>query len=178
MEWMDYLPYDYRRSPPVVELQRALEQTWRGAEESGEELRGQFFLETATWGLADWEWLYGLETDREKADGLRRSVIYAKIRGKGTTTVEMIQNVSESFVNGAVAVEEHNEDYYFNIVMLSVIGIPPNMEDLRKAIDEIKPAHLNYFIIIKYNTWGMAKEGITWGKAAERTWSGMKEAAY
>ena len=51
VEWMDYLPYDYRRSPPVAELQRAMEQTWRGAAESGEDLRRQFFLETATWGF-------------------------------------------------------------------------------------------------------------------------------
>ena len=80
------------------------------------------------------------------------------MRGTGTTTVAMIQNVSESFVNGEVAVVEHNDQYRFDIEMLSVIGIPPNMEDLKAVIEEIKPAHLDYRIIIKYNTWGMAKE--------------------
>ena len=89
-----------------------------------------------------------------------------------------MQNVSESFVNGEVAVEEHNDEYRFDIVMLSVIGIPPNMEDLKRAIEEIKPAHLAYEIIIKYNTWGMVRNSqMTWGAAQERKWVEMKEVA-
>ncbi len=154
MNLMDYLPSDYRKSLPIVEIQRALEKTWQGAEESGADLREQFFLETATWGLAGWEWMYGIETDVKKSDEERRSAVLARIRGRGTATVEMIRSVSEGFVGGKVAVEEHNDEYFFNIIMLEVIGIPPNIEDLRAVIEEIKPAHLAFFFIYKYNTHG------------------------
>ena len=91
----------------------------------------------------------------------------------------MSKNTAESFVNGEVDVEEHNEEYYFNVIMVSVIGIPPNMEDLKKTIEEIKPAHLDYYIIIKYNTWAnVAENERTWADIANRTWLEVKEVAF
>lgn len=178
MGLMEYLPEDYKKSPPTIEIQTALERMCSGIAEDTEDLRAQFFLSSATWGLQLWEWVYGIETDLTKDAALRRSVVAAKIRGKGTTTVEMIRNTAEAYVNGLVDVIEYNSEYRFEIVMLSVIGIPPNLEDLKATIHEIKPAHLDFQIIIKYNTWGMAKEAITWGDAQERSWTAMKEETY
>ena len=176
MKLLKHLPEDYPKSPAVVELQKAIEKLGTATEEDVADLLHQFFLDSATWGLSCWEKVYGVESDTTKSLEVRRSAVRAKMRGMGTTTVELVQNVSESFVNGEVAVEEHNDEYRFDIVMLSVIGIPPNMEDLKRAIEEIKPAHLAYEIIIKYNTWGMVRDsGMTWAAAAERTWTAMKE---
>lgn len=179
MKLMKLLPEDYRKSYAVAELQEALEKAGTAAEKATEDLLLQMFLDTATWGITRWEGIYGVEGGNGKPLSARRSAVRAKMRGAGTTTVALIKNVSESFVNGEAAVVEHNEDYCFEIIMLSVIGIPPNMEDLRRAIEEIKPAHLAYEIIIKYNTWGMAKDSrITWGKAQERVWRDMKEVKF
>lgn len=178
MNLLRLLPEDYPKSPAVVELQKAIEKLGTATEEDVADLLDQFFLDTATWGLSCWEKVYGVESDAKKSLEVRRSAVRAKMRGMGTTTVELVQNVSESFVNGEVAVEEHNDEYRFDIVMLSVIGIPPNMEDLKRAIEEIKPAHLAYEIIIKYNTWGMVRNSqMTWGAAQERKWVEMKEVA-
>lgn len=91
----------------------------------------------------------------------------------------MIKNVSEAYVNGLVDVVEYNSEYRFEIVMMSTIGIPPNMEDLKATIDEIKPAHLDYEIIIRYNTWDMLKDArLTWDEVAQRTWTEVKEVAF
>lgn len=76
----------------------------------------------------------------------------AKIRGAGTTTVAMIKNTSEAYVNGGVNVIEQNAQHKFVVMMASIIGIPPNIEDLRNTIKEIKPAHLDFEIVFKYNT--------------------------
>lgn len=178
MHLMDYLPEDYKKSPPTIEIQNALDRMCGRIETDIAELRAQFILSTATWGLSLWEWVYGIETDISKDIEHRRSVVGAKIRGKGTTTVEMIKNTSEAYVNGLVDVVEYNDEYRFEIVMASVVGIPPNIEDLKNTIEEIKPAHLDYSIIIRYNTWGMAKDAITWGEATGRTWQEMKEGAF
>ena len=75
----------------------------------------------------------------------------AKIRGAGTTTVAMIKNTSEAYVNGGVNVIEQNAQHKFVVMMASIIGIPPNIEDLRNTIKEIKPAHLDFEIVFKYN---------------------------
>ena len=87
----------------------------------------------------------------------------------GATTVAMIQNVAESFYNGQVAVEEQPEAYRFDIRFLSSIGVPPNLDDLSAALEEIKPAHLAYDYIIIYRTWGELEDK-TWGELESRTW--------
>ena len=179
MAFLDELPQDYRKSPAVVEIQNALEKIYSQAEADIDELREQFFLSTATWGLSLWEWILGIETESGKDTAQRRSVILAKLRGRGTTTVAMLQDVSKSFVNGETEIVEHNDAYYFDVVMLSVIGIPPNMEDLKQVLEEIKPAHLDYRIVLKYNTWGMvAENGRRWSDIAKRKWSEVREVKF
>lgn len=176
---MKYLPEYYQKSAEVIEIQEGIGGVWLKISTDIEDLKAQLDLETATWGLVFWEMDYGIETDVSKSYGERRSVIKAKRRGTGTTTVEMIKNTAESYVYGEVDVEEHNEEYYFNVIMVGVTGIPPNLEDLKRTIEEIKPAHLDYYIIIKYNTWGMVRDaGMTWAEAANRTWKEMKEVAF
>lgn len=178
MKLIQYLPDDYRNSPAAVELQESIEKETVRLEAGVDDLTDQLFLDTATWGLKYWEKVYGIETDLTKGYDIRRSRVRAKMRGTGTTTVEMVKNTAESYVNGEVDVVEYNSEYRFEVIMLSVIGIPPNMDDLIQTIEEIKPAHLAYTIVIRYNTWDMVKEkGLTWLDAAERTWKGMMEVA-
>jgi len=91
----------------------------------------------------------------------------ARMRGFGTCTKAMVKKVADSWTNGDVEIVEfltHYElnkkytheqmkqfthaklslnDYEFKIVFNNEIGIPPNMQDVYNAIEEIKPAHLN-----------------------------------
>ena len=72
------------------------------------------------------------------------------MRGTGTSTKRLIQNIAESFSNGHVEVTEHNDEYYFEIEFIGKIGLPPNIPDIKTAIEEAKPAHLNVVYICKY----------------------------
>lgn len=176
MDLIELLPGRLLNSKEVLDFENAINSIMIMAENEKDELFKQFNLETATWSLDIWEKQYGIKTDITKDYDLRRSRIKSKMRGTGTTTVEMIKNVAESFVNGLVEIVEHNEQYKFDIKMMSVIGIPPNMEDLKDAIEELKPAHLAYEIILKYNTWSMASK-FKWGDLANRTWGQVREEA-
>ena len=49
-------------------------------------------------------------------------------------TKAMIQNVAESFSNGAVDILEYSSEYRFEIKFTGTLGIPPNMEDLTATI--------------------------------------------
>nr|DAK99056.1 MAG TPA: tail protein [Caudoviricetes sp.] len=152
MNLMSLLPQDYLRSPAMVELQKAIE--WAGTEMEVDidDLCNQLFLGTATWGLSLWEKMFDVKTDLSKSYEFRRAAVRAKMMGTGTTTVELIKNVAESFLGGEVRVVEQNSAYKFQIIMETIIGIPPNVEDLKRSIEEIKPAHLTFEIIFKYNT--------------------------
>jgi hypothetical protein len=152
MGLMDLLPDYYRRSAEVVELQGAFQHWTDALRAAREDLLLQLNVSTATWGLSTWEEALGLETDVSKSYAFRRTRIMSKLRGRGTTTVVMIQNVAESFSNGEVAIGEDPANYRFDITFTGTIGTPPNMEDLTAAIEEIKPAHMDYDYIFIYRT--------------------------
>lgn len=150
---MDLLPPFYKESYEVTLIQNGLETEVVKIAAAQEDLINQIFVNTATWGLDYWERYLGLEVNLNKPYEFRRSRIMSKLRGKGTTTVKMIKNVAESFSNGEVEIIENNSNYSFTVKFVGTKGIPPNMEDLKSAIEEIKPAHLAYQFEYTYLTW-------------------------
>ena len=90
------------------------------------------------------------------------------------STAELIRSVAASFANGQVDVVEHNDQYYFVVKFVSVMGVPPNIDDLTAAINEIKPAHLSLVYEYLFRQWGLLKP-YTWGQLATRTWKDLRE---
>ena len=164
----------YAGSPQFVDIQTALEPERAEMWNARDGLVDQLNVDTATWGLKYWEQTLGIPVEVEKAVSYRRSRVKAKLRGAGTTTVALIQNVAESYSNGAVDVIEHPEQYGLDIKFVGTVGIPPNMDDLTAALREIVPAHLHWDYIIIYNTWDAVKSH-TWGDLAAKTWAEVKE---
>lgn len=150
MGLIDLLPDYYKKSTQVIELQEAFEHWTDAMRAAKDDLLLQINVKSATWGLSIWEKALGLETDITKPYDYRRTRIMSKLRGAGTTTKEMIQNVSESFSNGEVTILEYSGESRFEVKFTGTIGIPPNMDDLTAAIEEIKPAHLAYSYVFIY----------------------------
>lgn len=159
MQLFDYLPQLlYGGSAEVKTIEDALEDVLAILRSDVQSGQAQLFVNTASaGGLALWEGMLGLPVAAEKNVNYRRSRILSKLRGAGTTTVELIENVASSFANGEVEVTEHNSEYYFDIKFIGTKGIPPNLEDLKAAIEEIKPAHLGVTYTIVYTTNGELK---------------------
>jgi len=167
-------PDFYAGSPQFADLQDAIEPSVLAAWEARDGLVDQLCVDTATWGLKYWEQSLGIPVETEKSDAFRRSRVRSKLRGAGTTTVAMIQNVAESYSNGEVEITEHPAEYTIDIKFVGTVGIPPNMDDLTATLREIMPAHLHWDYIIIYNTWD-AVSAHTWGELATRTWDEVKE---
>lgn len=138
------------------------------------EAQAQLALDTATWGLTLWEKALGLSPEAGKDPEYRRSRCRSKLRGQGTTTAAMLRNVAESFSNGAVEIIEYPAESRFEVKFVGTIGVPPNMDDLTAAIEDIKPAHLAYSYLILYRTWDKVA-GMTWDEAGAYTWDQLKE---
>lgn len=139
-----------------------------------QDLINQCFIQTATWSLYIWEELYNIETDINDSYVNRRARVISAMRGQGTTTVEMIKNMASSYANGDVEVIEHNDKYYFVIKFVGTKGVPPKLEDLKNAINLIKPCHLGVEYEFTYNVWGDIKAK-TWGDIKTMTWQEIKE---
>lgn len=133
----------------------------------------ELYAQTADQWLPLWERAYGIPAEPEKDIAFRRSRLMSRIRGAGTTTAEMIRQVVASFSNSDCEVAESPEAYRFEVRFTSTIGIPPNMDDVIAALEEIKPAHLAYQIVYLFRTWKSWAD-TTWDEAKAMTWAAMK----
>ena len=129
-------------------LEEELGALWRARDDAFLQLD----VNTATWALPLWERAHGLLPDNTAAQEVRRERVKARMRGQGTTTAGMIQNVAQSFTNGEVEVEEYPDEYRMLLRFVGSQGIPPNVLDVAQAVDEIKPAHIAYGFAYTYIT--------------------------
>lgn len=125
--------------------------------------------------IEDREYEFGVVSDPSKPIEQRRAVLVAKLQGQGVTTPSVIMTIAGSFGLGNVEVDETRAPYTVYIIFQDVLGEPTNMADFIAALEEVKPAHLQFEYIYKYNTWqdyvnfGHTLEewrddiGITWG---------------
>ena len=141
-----------------------------------EDVIDQFFLDTATWGLALWEWQVGLQTDQSLSQDARRAAIRQQLVASGNTTAEMVRGLAET-ITGYEARVNVNDDYSFS---LSFWGEKNELarievEELKAVVEQIKPAHLRF--IITAITWAdLESVGMTWGYFDEHptTWGELE----
>ncbi|QEK13588.1 DUF2313 domain-containing protein [Crassaminicella thermophila] len=170
---MKYLPGYYKTSQVIANITDVENSEIQQFKTSLDNTLNQFFVDLADTSLDRWEKELGIPVNSSKPDEYRRSVIKSKLRGQGTITVNLIKNVSESYSNGEVEVIEDNPNYSFTIKFVGTRGIPPNLDDLKSAIEEIKPAHLAVEYEFTYTVWSEVKN-ITWNDVKTGTWDDLK----
>ena len=151
MNLIDRLPGYYQDSAPVSELQRVLGKAAGQLLDDKEDMLAQLWVQTATWGLDRWESWCGLATDRTKPYAWRRQRVLAKLRGQGTTTAEVIAGVVASFGfdPAQVAVQERPGEYRFEVVISGLTSAPDAPEQMKAAVNEIKPGHLDWHFVFE-----------------------------
>ncbi|ASJ54193.1 hypothetical protein BP422_15535 [Brevibacillus formosus] len=130
------------------------------------DLHLQMSVDTATWALSIYETELGITVDTSKPIDERRSLIKSKMRGTGKVDAALIKLVVDSWTNGEVEIEFENST--ITITFSSVVGIPPNIEDVEIAIEEIKPAHLAVLYVFLFNRYEQL-HGYTHNQLATRT---------
>lgn len=148
---VNYVPLYYRKDDYMLQLLNSENEELKRFCISLNETINQFFINTATYSLDTYEKEFGLVKDPTMTIRQRRERIKAKLRSAGTTTIEMVKNVSNAFVGGKVDVIENNYNYEFTIKFIDILGIPSKIDDLYKVIEDIKPAHLNVKYEFAYN---------------------------
>lgn len=168
---IDALPIFMRKSKVFNEIFNAEEKQFGKLNIDVNDLRLQMDINTATWGLDVYERELKIPIDTNKPIDERRSVIKSKLRGSGKADAALIKMVADSFTNGGVDVLF---DGQIGIIFNDTLGIPPNLQDLEHALDDIKPAHLNIYYEFMYRTYtellgmygtydDLANSGLTYG---------------
>ena len=144
MKLIDKLPYFYNNgiTRPIIEAEQAERDIL--IEEIADVLK-QMYVSTATWGLDYWEEMLYLPRNTGETYEKRRSIIYARMRSIGTTTIEVIKELASAFFGAKnVIVTEHNENYLFNIEYENPAIDIAKLQDVINILEIYKPAHLNY----------------------------------
>ncbi|MCC0693374.1 putative phage tail protein [Clostridioides sp. ZZV14-6387] len=151
MKLIDYLP-SFANNEIDIQIQEALENELLTLLDEKDDLLDQFFVDTATWGLDDWENLLGIKINYKLDFDTRRSNIKAKIRGRGITTIEVIKAISEAYTKTNVDVEIFSNLFSFTLSFITNNCSYNTILELDKKIEEIKPAHLEHkFEMILFN---------------------------
>ena len=150
LKLIDELPSFYHESAEVATIMQGHEYAIDRANLEADDLLNQLFVESATWGLDIWERIFGIETVLNKPIDERRYVLLAKIRGHGSLTKQKLTEVAGAFYGGEVVVTDEPESYRVRVKFVSNYGVPPNLEDVRKSLGEIIPAHLELVFDYSY----------------------------
>ena len=116
-----------------------------------EDTLNQFFVNSATYGLDNWEQMLGISKNNFDIQ-TRRENIKAKMRSRGTTSIDVIKNICEAYSNGIVEININHSDYSFEISFISTIGVPLSFDEMDRVVNEIKPCHLAHSYKFNYNT--------------------------
>lgn len=113
-----------------------------------DELSNQLYVQTATWGLADWERILALQPNATDDYAQRRNRILLYLQGRQISTVDFLERLVKRYLSsdGSDHIVEHNDQSTFHVFIDS--GKVLYLKDLHEGLDTYKPAHLAYDIIL------------------------------
>ena len=147
MKLIDKLPYFYEECPKVNTIQEGLGSETETLYSKVRATTDQLYVNTATWGLVEWEKFAGVKNTSGTIDQRRIRVIN-KLKAKGTTTLEVFTNICNMYADN-VKVEEIYHEYALMISLVeekdSFNPVEYRLAEMNEAIWEVKPAHLNHY---------------------------------
>ena len=107
------------------------------------DVKKQLFVETATWGLSDWERVLDLSVKENASIEDRRIQILLKLQGLNTVSETFMNNLINMFCEDKSGyIIQHNPEYWFEVVLNGNQKL--DLDSLSDAIETYKPAHLGY----------------------------------
>lgn len=148
----------------------------------GEVLRQLFVRDkdgvvSMSWGLPNMEETLSLPYGGNMTDQERADRIVAKLRSFRQATPFVIQLVANSFANGQVSAIEDFAGRRLIVRFIDVRGVPPNLGDLKAALERLVRVSVILEFVPTYLTWGeLLQAGPTWNdlKLAGITWDQLR----
>ena len=146
----DQLPERYLNSPEVGAAAGILWMLGEAFRDCVLDWLEQLTIDTATWGLKYWEQTYGVTPQIIDTVEERRGRVKAKMRSPQTVTAAMLENLTDSYINGQSVVTELPRQHKVQIQFNGDYGIPSNLESLTAALLEVLPSHVMYEYLYRY----------------------------
>lgn len=145
---MTYLPEWYEASREVRTTQAAFQPELTALWTGRGDLLAQLDPWTATWGIDLWEAALGIRAAAGLALEARRAAVAARLRGRETTTPELIREIGETILGVPVTVTEIYDGYLVYVGFDAQGQLPAGLDALEQQLDQIMPAHLAWHYLI------------------------------
>lgn len=170
----DCLPLYERKSSVFNEILKAYDRELRATEQSLSVVERNMFVDTSIEHLGIYERDLGIETISELPYDQRREQIIARYMSAfDQTTDETITNIASAYGNGEVEIKATDTPGVYEIQFVG-IGIPTNLDGLKKALDIVIPAHIQIDYKFTFSTWNQIKTN-KWNDVKDKTWSELRE---
>lgn len=121
-----------------------------------QELKREIFIQTCTWSIGLWEWVYGVSSDPELSLEQRRAQILAQQLRRPPINPAQIEGVISAFTGCPVRITDPIKPYTFALeIDESNAKFPVNYKAARELLNKIKPSHLaavwNTIIFVQFN---------------------------
>lgn len=145
---LSFLPQFILDNPDVKELLEAEQNELDRFINYVEMMRNQTSISTASIYLERYEKMFGLNVNGSLTDQERVGKILAKLNTRTNSTVEAIKTVVSSITGCPTDIEEYYDQYTFMIDVLRDNDVIINIEDIKEAVEIIKPAHLAFAVMM------------------------------
>lgn len=168
---VDSAPDYYQYSAIYAAIQAAQADEYDSVAAADADLLNQLDIITATWGLKYWEEAFGIPVIEADSYEIRRSRVLSLRRGIGNFSAALVKTVAEAYVNGEVDVAINIPGRMVTITFVSIMGIPPNLADLQRTVENLIHAHLGLTWVFRYLLWNSLN-------AAAYTWEAFDAVGY
>ena len=168
------LPGYYRKSQVVRDLYEVVKTILDGmADKLDAESLNLFITKTDVFEPHEDD--VGLPPTSESAEN-RRSKVIARLQGNNLLTLSELENLITNYEKSGCDIREDFSEYTVYIIFSGRKGVPENIELIKAALEEVKPAHIRIEYEYRENTWQDIWEKFgAWGNiAGHMTWELMK----
>lgn len=149
-DMLGYLPLYYRDIKDIQSLIISEANEFTRLNAKLDELFQQFFIDTATYSLDDWENATNVKRRKQKIQD-RRIIVKQKITGLGTITSAVLKDVVDEFFE--IEVNELPEPSVIELKRIDRRGRYEDLEDVKETVDEIIPRHLQPKFTFQFMPW-------------------------
>lgn len=135
-----------------------------------DDISRQLYVQTATWGLRDWESLLDLKPAISETFSQRRNRVLLYLQHHQTSTILFLEKLANRYISyGSTRITERNPESCFIVSIDSQADLSKlriDVSGVHEALDLYKPAHLAYYLVIQpgrhlgLNSAGLVKQRV------------------
>jgi len=146
-QFLGYVSPIYEQSIIMQAILEAIGAEWDEAEKLADEVLAQLFPQTATWGIAFWEWLLGIPPNHSVPIEQRRARVLASMQTRWPVTKARMEQLVRTFSKDKQAyIRQFFNEYRFEVLFNLAQSI--DLKTVNEVVSETKPAHLDFSLVM------------------------------